>query len=417
MLRVSTVRKWLAYLMVFYFFFYPQMLTAVSGKFLYVFLGAAILFALLCFMSGNRQKRIDIYQFEWLIILAISSLRNVGLQHRDYLWPLTFIALILTLLVLGQDDGWCDKLLRTACLFSTVYIIACFVFYMIPSIYSSMISFWGYIPNGTELGRFGYRAGLADNHSANGTYCVVPFLIGTSVLLSGTIQKKERKKWYLLVGLSAVAVFLTTKRAHLVFGLAATLITYYIFSPKRMNRKLFRLLAIMVTALVILQFVQNTPYFSEILGGFSDQGIDISNGRFEYWLYAISIFMANPLLGIGWLGFRYNSSILIRGTNTGGIGYVDAHNVYVQLLCETGILGAVFIIAVFLHFIISTIRFYLKEKEKLTLVQTRVLAASFALQFFCLIYGVTGNFLYDRTCFIYVFGCALFCAVKKSIVE
>lgn len=403
--------------MVFYFYFYPQILTAVSGKFLYVFLFASISLALSCLVIADRKKGVDIYQFEWIVILVISTFRNVGLQNRDYLWPITFIALIFTILALGKDISWCNRYLNIVCLFSTCYIIVCFVFYCVPSIYSSMVSFWGYYPNGTEMGRFGYRAGLADNHSANGTYCSLLFLIGTSVLLSESALKRERKKWYLLVILAAIAVILTTKRAHLVFSLATSLVTYYIFSTKRMNSKLFGLLTIILSYLTILQFVQNTPYFSEILGGFLDQGTDISNGRFDYWIYAISIFMENPIFGIGWLGFRHNSSVLIQGTNVGAIGYVDAHNVYVQLLCETGIIGTMFISAVFLHFISSTIRFYMKEKEWLSHEQIKLLSVSFSLQFFCLIYGMTGNFLYDRTCFIYVFGCALFCAVKSSMVE
>ena len=136
-----------------------------------------------------------------------------------------------------------------------------------------------------------------------------------------------------------------------------------------------------------------------------------------YWLHALQLFSKNKLFGIGWLGFRFNSNSLIQGTNTGNIGYVDAHNVYVQLLCEVGIVGALFVIFVFVCCLISTIQTYRKYKKYIDANQTQILAISVALQTFCLVYGLTGNFLYDRVFFVYSFGIVLYSYTANALLR
>lgn len=420
-LRLSNMRKWIAYIMVFYCFLYPQLTATVGGKFLYPILFFVIGLSLLIILTGIRRNlSINIMCTEWALLLILSLIRNQGISHGSYLWPVTFSAIALSLIALGSDfgvkfDTWPSKMIKAACILSLIYIIGTFIFFLFPNLYDTMVSFWGYYPNGSEMGSYGYRVGFADNHTANGSYCVFLFLIAGTLLITNTVKKRDKKWCILFLILSFVAVVLTTKRAHLVFSLGVLLVVYYFFSPRRLNNKIFNLLVTVVGVLFVIEFLKDIPAFSGIFEGFTDQGSDISNGRYVYWLYAIELFSDNPLFGIGWLGFRFNSSNLILGTNTGNIGYVDAHNVYVQLLCEVGLIGAIFVIFMFIHFISSTIRTYKRFRRKLNPNEIQILAISVALQLFCLIYGWTGNFLYDRVCFFYFIGCALFLYMRNTI--
>ena len=420
-LRLSRVRKWIAYIMVFYLFFYPQITAAVGGIFLYPILFLVIGLALLVILTGFKANtNRNIMTTEWMLILILSLIRNQGILHGSYLWPVTFSAIVLSLIALGSGgcvnfETWPTKMIKLVCVFSFIYIMGTFILWFFPNLFDGLVSFWGYFPNGSEMGRYGYRAGLADNHSANGSYCVLLFLITGTLLITNTINKKEKKWCTLFLILSAVTVVLTTKRAHLVFSLGVLLMVYYFFSPRRLNNKIFKLLVVVITTLFALELLKDVPIFSEIFESFTNQGSDISNGRYVYWLYAIEMFATNPLFGIGWLGFRFNSNSLILGTNTGNIGYVDAHNVYIQLLCEVGVVGGIFVLLVFIHFLVSTFKTYKKFEAKMDSNQVQILAISAALQLFCLLYGLTGNFLYDRVCFVYAFGCALFLYIKNSI--
>jgi O-antigen ligase len=71
--------------------------------------------------------------------------------------------------------------------------------------------------------------------------------------------------------------------------------------------------------------------------GVARPGIDISTGRFHFWPIAIQIFLANPVLGAGLDAFgvaftRYD-------TWNGVLRVEQAHNEYLQMLADAGIVG------------------------------------------------------------------------------
>lgn len=419
MLKISTVRKWIVFLMILYFFFYPH-LSIVNGNLLYFVLFTTILFSVVVFGFFLKcNNYVTKYQLGWGIILVISLFRNWGISNGSYLWPTAFVALILMFFALSNDTKWHDLFYKCACFIGCLFVAGTLFFLINPSAYSMMFDFWRYWPNGTEYGAYGYRAGMADNHSANGTYCVLPLLISVSILFTGDRNKKYKHLLIVVALASSLAVFLTTKRAHLIFGFAALFLTYFVFSKKKISSKLFITVGIVLLILIVICTIPNTDFLSGITSGYFDNyNDDISNGRIDYWIYALQLFLTNPVFGIGWLGFRYNSSaVLFHSAKKGAaaIGYVDAHNVYIQMLCETGIVGTVIILTVLIAFLVDTVKLYKKYSQQLTLSQHKALEVSFACQVFCLLYGLSGNFLYDRACFIYIFACALFCSVANEI--
>lgn len=77
------------------------------------------------------------------------------------------------------------------------------------------------------------------------------------------------------------------------------------------------------------------------------ENIDISSGRFELWAIAWDLFKSHPILGVGWGGFAdYVSDEFseIHARGSGQQDVVNVHNSYLQFLCETGIVGTVFIL-------------------------------------------------------------------------
>ena len=58
------------------------------------------------------------------------------------------------------------------------------------------------------------------------------------------------------------------------------------------------------------------------------------SGRFEYWKNAISIFRSSPVFGTG---LNTYARIIMRDPNHGAWRY--AHNCYLQMAAETGLLG------------------------------------------------------------------------------
>ena len=76
--------------------------------------------------------------------------------------------------------------------------------------------------------------------------------------------------------------------------------------------------------------------------------------------------------------------------------YLNAHNVYIQLLCETGIMG--FLIALKGAMNILRRTFYFLDKSVRDLMGNKlktIVFFSLAMQIFFWLYSITGNCLYD----------------------
>lgn len=404
-ISTSTLIRCSALLAVFYFYFYAHIVAVFGGKYCYPVLFTCIGLSIVG-MLLRKQKKVDLIVLLWILILCLSLITNRGLQAKAWLWPVTFSMLVILLLPLSIDDRWIKNVMKMLMVGSLIYCIATIVLYVAPGLYSGFRQYWGYYPNGTERGMFGYRAGIADNHSANGIYCVIAFLIMSANYI--VEQQKKKKKKFLIVGIiSLLAVLLTTKRAHLLFGVFSVLVCYYFSQNRGKVGRGFKICFVSVVALILFYLMADfVPAISDFMEGFEGQD-DISNGRYVFWEIAWNYFKSNPLFGIGWLGFRYSTRGIFSSS-----GYVDVHNVYIQLLAETGIFGTGIMLSIFIATLVNTIQMLNVYGAKPESDERMILCVSLGMQVFCLIYGVTGNFLYDRACFIYIFACAMSYSIK-----
>src|SRR5699024_6665743 len=101
--------------------------------------------------------------------------------------------------------------------------------------------------------------------------------------------------------------------------------------------RIFKLCGIAIISLVIFdiasQFVPELANFINRFRQTAEMG-DVTLGRAARFAESMQIFLSNPILGIGWNGSSYYFA------QSTGI-FINVHNIYIQLLCETGIIGAV----------------------------------------------------------------------------
>lgn len=408
-ITASKFMQWSVIIAIFYFYFYQHIVAAIGGKFCYPFLFLCILFSVMVLIL-RKTNFVSYLEFAWILVLLISTVTNHALRRKDWLWPATFFMLIVLLLALTTSTTWHRMATKCFLYGSLAFCVATIIMFVLPIPYTGLVQFWGYYPNGTERGLYGYRAGIADNHSANGTYCVVAFLISVSLFFLEK-NKKQKKLYLLFTAISLFAVLLTTKRAHLLFGVFSAIVCYYFSKQQGKIGRGFKVLCVAVVGTLLFYYASSfVPVLSDFMEGFERQS-DISNGRYEFWKIALSYFKTSPIFGIGWLGFRYwTRNFLVQGN-----GYVDVHNVYIQILAESGIVGALIMLVIFVGTLVQTIQMLSKAQYNKEPAVRATLCVSLSVQVFCLVYGVTGNFLYDRTCFIYVFACALCYSIRKSL--
>lgn len=162
-------------------------------------------------------------------------------------------------------------------------------------------------------------------------------LMGTAVVMTGS-----RGGMLGFVSMLIVAGFLSAGRGHSAAESTGP------FSVLRANAGI----VIGVAAIILLIF--GTVLFvggddSLLRGiGAARPGVDISTGRFHFWPIALKIFLAHPLLGAGLDAFgvaftRYD-------TWNGVLRVEQAHNEYLQMLADAGIVGFLLLAAFILIF-------------------------------------------------------------------
>lgn len=246
-----------------------------------------------------------------------------------------------------------------------------------------------------------FATGLANNFSLNGMYMSI-----TSVLAFAYMHKnKITFKSFMFFAISMTALFMTGKRGALLFTVFALLLTYMITNKESFLYKLGLLipigLLICISLYIISFYVEGVSATLERT--FNNADSDVSNGRFKLYGIAWGMFVENPIFGIGWREYADQVSVLYYGD-----GYFrDAHNVFLQLLAETGIFGFTIFLTLFSLVIIRTINFILMSKKDETILPKTIwmlLVFSLCFQVYFLGYCMTGNPLYDiSTMYAYFF--------------
>jgi O-antigen ligase len=162
----------------------------------------------------------------------------------------------------------------------------------------------------------------------------------------------------------AVALILTASRGGFASFLAELLMAAVYLTRRAASRKWLLVAGLAVAALGLLMFFGfvRTPWVEE------DQSATM---RLLFWGFASSLFLSSPIVGVGYGNFRALYDIP-------GIapGIFDVHNLYLQLLAETGLLGFFAFFATIVHVIRKCLR-ALKEPTRglRTIVNFAALAA------------------------------------------
>lgn len=341
----------------------------------------------------------------WLLILPLSFINNGYLENNIFSNPFVFALAIILAFVLHYINDWYDILKKCLVFFSIEHFVVSWLFWIFRGFYNSTI-----IP----LFPAEYRAwltkwsdsnvlmGLVNHYSTSGIYFSIAVLVMFAIWLTKTKKTKVDTVWLILMLFS---LFMTQKRGPLLFCIIAMIAAYFIYEKiktKTILKFLGIVLVIILLLILVIQIFPSTSGFIDRLVQLDEQD-DITNGRIPLYEYAVSLFKQNPLFGIGWGQYRYSY-----------VREISAHNIYLQVLAETGIVGAVLVFGAFIYGLVISIRLLRKSKEYSQSLRFAILF-SFAMQVYFLLYGITGNPLYDLQCFVpYFLSIAVVCSIDKN---
>lgn len=367
----------------------------------------------------------------FILVLMLIKIKVISEKHQI---ASAFLLVCMGTLILYNDDWWniynisIFLIMLLLCFFSyytnkwikyyfeivfgiyTIYAICTIVFYFTRDLYLNTIV--NLFPDTRqrliEWYNSGCMAGLTEHYSTNAMFLTVGLFIaitGCSYLL------KNKKIKGFFITLFIVALLLTGKRGHIVFACAAIFALYYfsLSKEKGINRGL-KFIGIILIILCIGSIVlPMIPALSTFIERFrlSIASGDISTNRTGLlWPLAIQGFKQSPLFGLGWCQYTSSLSEQIVGR---GI-YYHAHNVYLQLLCDTGVVGFSIYFIWMIRSVLNTLKNYkaIIAKDIYNNIIKSQMAFSLGFQLFFLLYNFTGNALYDKEMFIpYFAACAI----------
>lgn len=333
----------------------------------------------------------------WVVLFIYMSLSNVG-SVNNLLFYFSSAIMIFILSILSRWQESAGRLIAIMVLPHVIFTVLLFFFPGLYAIIRPLIA-------SNNIMYEGYKTALTGHYSTNAIYISIALIIfGCIVFQSG--MKDVKKKYLYFFFASVFALLLTTKRGPLIFSITAIFIAYILVDKKRFSSRFIKVITILVIAIIILYLVADfIPVLSEFITRFSEDG---DSGRTVMYLLAIKMFSSNPLFGTGTGSYRLQYYVsLAKDVDH---MYVNAHNVYLQLLAENGIIGLV----LFLYASVTTLCKSIMLLEKFHVEKNdseRIMFISVAFQLFFLLYCLTGNPLYDSMMFMPYF---IFCAVAYS---
>lgn len=388
---------------------------------IYICMIMSLIFMLL---YGNKTRGLLLTKINqssfvfWGTLLLPIILNNQDVEKGRLVYLLYYLVVIIWGFFLVGKCGWEQKAWKIIQIFCLLHFSAGLFFLVnkgllinkIVPLFNTNENAYLLLLNSIENG---YMTGLCYHYSTMGMYMAIGVIAFSGVLF----QKKKIKIRnlflfiFFLIGLS-----MTGKRGPLLFAILSLVITVLATNKKRFTRTQLQK-GVIVSLILIVSFIVayiNVPQLKQVINRFAianNDLNDLSSGRIEYfWVYAIDMFLDKPFFGNGWRSFKYSE--------IGTLNANDAHNIYLQLLAEVGLVGFVLVLFFMISSLITTYK-AIRKNEVCSCLSDRsmcIMKMSFAYQVFFILYGFTGNPLYDPQCYFpYVLCCAIGYSVANRI--
>lgn len=397
------IKNILIYILCFIILFFPFNSTIASKIYPnYSLTYLSIIICMVLLLLTGKIKKIKKNQI--IILLFIMIVGSIEFFTNKYASPVKKIVytpcLLLPLLV-TLNEKTIDAFIFNIKLFAIEHLSITYMAVFFRELYiNQILPFLDSIPGSLSKSHYlysGFNPGLTTHYSTNGMYISIFCLLFFIEYLNS-----KSKKDFIKLLIAFIALLIVGKKGATFFTVLSFIISYFVINRDKISKKIGRFF--LLTASLILAFYISLSFIPQVTIVFDrfintiNTGGDLLTGRGQFYSLALRIWNNNLLFGCGWGNFSnyYQMELL----HIFKVDYLDAHNVYLQLLCETGLIGASLIIGIMIYCYIGTIR---KLKEKYT--NNNWIKFSFAFQTFFLLYCFSGNPLYDAQCYIIYFIC------------
>ena len=336
-----------------------------------------------------------------------------------------FLLSIMMMILLNRDQKWIRPALMACLTLLSIHAVATIILNISPALYGRYIT---PLIQGSSVTVIGPKAGLTSHYSYNGQITAIGLLISYVLFKMSPLRdggKTDRIKFGFLAIAFAVSLLLTTKRAPLLICLFAMVVTEYLLSARGKATAFYKMLSIaFLLGIAVVVFGDRISILSNIMERLSvffttDSLEESTTGRTFLWDRAIQLWSDSPIFGSGWGTYRYYWANGYQGISTA------AHNVFLQLLAEVGIVGLIVFLIPSLAVLIGLTKgvFGLTKRNGNTDRQydytDGALLFAFLFQLYFFIYCFVGAPLYDFESFpvYFVLSCGVWYATSRSWEE
>lgn len=174
-------------------------------------------------------------------------------------------------------------------------------------------------------------------------------------------SKQTKLKYSALIAFYLLVLLLIGRRGEFLAATLTLSFLYIISGEGKIKRKrLIFVVGICIVVLVLilltLPYLKNIDFLRRYIMTIEQMlnGNDITSGRTQLYQWAIEIFKDNPIFGVGWTNFSYHITDEFRALH--GMDVNNVHNIYLQFLCETGIVGTILIMSPLIYLYFQTIK-------------------------------------------------------------
>jgi len=275
-------------------------------------------------LLGSRLSHLAIGYGLISVLSALLFNQRTVLGMAAPIWLLSYLCLYFTVIAWVRTEHQMRTLIGLL-LLSTIVVALFGLYQSVIGEYGSLYD-WLYPSQSKDVAFWTGRITSFLNYYT----CLAGYLnLALPFALACTLIRVSRGLRLLAISclISATIALLLTQTRGAVFAFAGTLLlTVFLFARTSRSRK-----ALAVTLLITV--LVSVPFFGQLSTRYSTVDDDSGVMRLMFWDAALGMFLSSPLIGVGYGNF--GGLVELPGEEIRR----DVHNIYLQLLAETGVIG------------------------------------------------------------------------------
>ena len=316
-----------------------------------------------CILDDNRTFGGTLNMlWAWFLLTFAVVLYQHNAVHYESAFAMAYV-LSVALFIVPKYLRF-SLILRCIYYFSFFIVVGIWLQYLFPNVFTAIAKYYlspTYLKEVLSRRESGYVTGFTREVSYSALILVASL---------GYCAFFKKEKWrFAVCAVLLATLFITGKKSQPALALLGVAVVVFMLLKKRKHRLIIAGSIVGGCVLVLAMFPlwKHLPVLSRIAefveGVFSGRDLNgLTNGRIRMYERAIQLWTENIWLGIGWVNFR-RMGWIPSNPDTHWFKYFDVHNCYLQLLCETGIIGFTLFMALLVWACVALVKNFLKNKK------------------------------------------------------